>query len=254
MQMNTFGFQEIPEKSNKCAIVIPTYKKTYTESEELCIRQTFAILGEWDIFFATDAENAEQTLKLKNGKPRYSIFSKKNFESVKSYSNWLLSDEPYQRFGLYKKMLICQSDALIIEDQIEHWVSKDFDYIGAPWHGLISIRPNYRSTIGFNDEEYKLFVGNGGLSMRDNMGICSALKRNAGFISEFTENEDGAFSFLGIIDPLFKLAPYHEACLFSLELRAAEIIAKTQKMPMGFHGLERNNINLWDLAKKTLRN
>jgi hypothetical protein len=250
--MNTFGFQEIPEKSNKCAVVIPTYKKSYTESEEFCIRQTFRMLGNWDIFFATDAENVDQTIKTENVKPRYSIFSKKTFESVKSYSNWLLTVEPYKRFGLYKKILICQSDALIIEDQLEHWVNKDFDYIGAPWHGLISIRPNYRSTIAFNDNEYKLFVGNGGLSMRDNKGICSVLERNAEFISEFAENEDGAFSFLGIIDPLFKLAPYHEACLFSLELRAAEIMEKTKKLPMGFHGLEKNNMNLWRLTKNSL--
>ena len=88
--------------------------------------------------------------------------------------------------------------------------------------------------------------------MRDNKGICSVLERNADFVSEFTENEDGAFSFLGIIDPVFKLAPYHEACLFSLELRSAEIIAKTKKIPMGFHGLEKINTNLWNFVKTSI--
>lgn len=250
--MSAFKYQERPEKSDLCAIVIPTHKKDYTESERFCLHRAVNILAKWDIFFVTDYDNTNQPIKLEDQQLRSSVFPKKIFESVRTYSNWLLTDQLYQRFGLYKKILICQTDVLIIEDQVERWANKDYDYIGAPWHGLISIKPNYRSTVEFNNTEYKLFVGNGGFSMRDGNRICAALRRNAEFISEFTENEDGAFSFLGIIDPIFQLAPYHEACLFSLELRAAETMAKTEKMPMGFHGLEKYDPNLWALVLKLI--
>jgi hypothetical protein len=196
----------------------------------------------------------EQPVDFKGDSARYFLSDKKNFESIKNYSNWLMTHELYKAFYMYKKILICQADVLIIEDQIKYWVDKDYDYIGAPWHGLLKIKPNYNSTLNYNGNEYALFVGNGGFSMRDTSGICNALERNSNFFNEFLENKDGAFSFVGLIDPLFKLAPYHDACLFSLELLAFETIKKTKKMPMGFHALEKHDGKFWRNLMISLQN
>jgi len=246
--MNSDDSQELPEKSDKCAVIIPTHKRIYSESEALCIRRALSILCNWDIFYVTNPINSAQPLHDDAKSVRSSLFTDEFFQSVQNYSDWLLTDSLYKRFGLFNKILIVQSDAWIVEDQINYWVDKDYDYIGAPWHGMVSVKPNFRSTPRMKGYEFKMFVGNGGLSMRDTHGIRKALLRNSALLTEFNGNEDGVFSFMGLVDPLFKIAPYHDACLFSLELLAAETILKTGKIPMGFHALEKNDAALWRLA------
>ena len=243
---------ETPIKSNKCAVVIPTYKNNYTESEHTCLTSALNSLNNWDIYFATHSEKSLQPFSNENGLYKTSLFEKKIFNSVESYSNWLLTEDLYKRFGLYKKILICQSDVFINADEVEYWVSKDYDYIGAPWHGLVSITPQYASTPNINGISFNLFVGNGGFSMRDTRGSIEALKRNDSLLKEFNGNEDGLFGFLGLIDPQFKLAPYHDACLFSLELLAKETIGKTKKIPMGFHALEKHDPLMWSLITQKI--
>jgi hypothetical protein len=236
---------ESPLKSDKCAVVIPLYKSIYSENETICVNSALTKFGHWDIFFATHVENTNQPFLIDGKSVRYSFFKKERFKSINSYSEWLLTFELYSKFINYKKILICQTDAYIVSDEINYWVDKDYDYIGAPWHGLVSITPNYQATPNFNGKEFKLFVGNGGFCMRDTSGCVNTLLRNSDIVNEFHGNEDGLFAFLGIVDPLFKMAPYHDACLFALELLAADTINKTKKMPMGFHALEKNDFSFW---------
>ena len=236
---------EFPQKSDKCAVIIPVYKSYYSETELICIGSALNRLCKWDIFFATHEGNISQPFCIDGKSSRYSLFSEEKFSSINAYSDWLLTSDLYFRFRLYKKILICQTDAYVTKDEIAYWVAKDYDYIGAPWHGIISINPNYKSTPSFNADNFKLFVGNGGFSMRDTVGSIGVLERNRDLVSEFRGNEDGLFSFFGIVDPTFKLAPYHDACCFALELRAKETIEKTGKLPMGFHALEKHDPVLW---------
>ena len=83
------------------------------------------------------------------------VFKKKYFKDIKSYSKLLLSKSFYERFLNFKYILICQTDVLILKDELKKWVNEDFDYIGAPWISK-DINNNY-SILG---------VGNGGLSLR----------------------------------------------------------------------------------------
>jgi hypothetical protein len=243
--MNNSAYTELPKKSKDCAILIPLYKSEYSDSEMLCIKSAMEKLSKWDIFFVTHPYNVNQPFEIDQTLIRYSLFGERHFHSVNSYSSWLLTSELYLRFQAYKKILICQTDAYVIVDDISYWVVKDYDYIGAPWHGLISITPNYNATPHLNGTQFKLFVGNGGFSMRDPAGVANALIRNCELSQEFRGNEDGFFAFLGLLDPLFKVAPYHDACIFALELQARETLRQTKRMPMGFHALEKNDIALW---------
>ena len=75
----------------------------------------------------------------------------------------LWSKSFYERFVEYDYLLICQLDAWIFKDELEHWVSKNYDYIGAPVFEGFEKNENY---------QYSLFL-NGGLSLRN---IASSLK------------------------------------------------------------------------------
>lgn len=55
-----------------------------------------------------------------------------HFVSVDSYNEMMLSPDFYRRFQVYDFMLIYQLDAFVFRDELDEWVAKDYDYIGAP--------------------------------------------------------------------------------------------------------------------------
>ena len=52
---------EFPEKSDKCAVIIPVYKSYYSETELICIDSALNRLCKWDIFFATHEGEYQST-------------------------------------------------------------------------------------------------------------------------------------------------------------------------------------------------
>ena len=83
------------------------------------------------------------------------VFSEKYFKNNKSYNRLLLSKSFYERFLNFKYILICQTDVLILKEELNRWIKEDFDYIGAPW--ISKDNNNNCSLLG---------VGNGGFSLR----------------------------------------------------------------------------------------
>lgn len=108
-----------------------------------------------------------------------------NFKSTKSYNDLLLSTKIYKIFYKYKYLVICQSDAVIIKN-LNYLKSKiiKYDYVGAPW-----LKPYHFNYFELKELKYlrnivsffkinKLFVGNGGLSIRRTKKFYEFFKKN----------------------------------------------------------------------------
>lgn len=85
-------------------------------------------------------------------------FDDKNFTDVNAYNKLMLKREFYNRFKIYRHILIYQLDAWVFKDELLKWCSYNYAYIGAPW---------------FSDDKpltglpHFMGIGNGGFSLRD---------------------------------------------------------------------------------------
>lgn len=144
-----------------CVVVIPIYKDVPARGECASIRQTFRVLGRHDIVFVTHKgcklDEYSRIVRDEGGTMRTEFFDKGYFDSTAHYSDLCLSEDFYLRFTGYEYMLICQPDAWVFRDELDHWCSKGYDYIGAPIYFPYSKKKFTRIFYG---------VGNGGFSLR----------------------------------------------------------------------------------------
>ena len=148
-------------ETSKCCIVIPIYKNDLTEYEIISLKQCCKILVNYPVLFIThrdlDCSVYENICKNTGIVYKYEIFNKKYFKDISWYNVLLLSKYFYQRFIDFDYILIYQLDAFVFKNELDYWLKKGYDYIGAPWMGLNKIKPQF---IG------PPTVGNGGFSLR----------------------------------------------------------------------------------------
>ncbi len=230
--------QVIPKKNNECAVIIPAYKAQFSELELFILKNNSKFLHEWDIFFVSPFG----VTPLFNSYPTIH-FDEKHFRSTDTYSDWLKTESLYNCLSKYKYTLILQTDAILCNGNLSKWINLDTDYIGAPWHNLIYFHNTIISDLPKG--EIRLNVGNGGLSLRNNLKFIELLKKHRDLIDILPYNEDAVFSLIGLIDPNFKICDYKNACNFALELNAREILNNTHELPFGFHALFKYDLDLW---------
>lgn len=140
-------------------VVIPVYKKELTQLELLSLSRCAAVLGGHPIVLtgprSLDYGSCQAVLKT----ARVAPFDDRYFASLGAYSELLVSPPFYEAFAAHDYMLIYQPDAFVFEDQLQHWCSRGYDYIGAPWLG---------EDGGWSG------VGNGGFSLR-RIAACLAV-------------------------------------------------------------------------------
>lgn len=142
-------------------IVIPVYRSDPKKEEIASLKQCFSILGHYDIVLLTyqglicdayDRVAKEFKIELK-----HVFFDESFFGSVEGYNRLCLDRMFYNRFIDYEYMLIYQLDAWVFRDELSHWCSKGYDFIGAPWFKKVKDQFSY---------DFSEFIGNGGLSLR----------------------------------------------------------------------------------------
>ncbi len=142
-------------------IVIPIYKETLSKFEEISLQQCFKVLQDYTICFVIP-KGLNLTLHLhlfkefRNKKFIIKEFDKLYFKSTKTYNKLLISLSFYKKFVQFEYMLIYQMDCFVFRNDLEDWIKKGYDYIGAPWFE------------GYENSTNKNFVGvgNGGFSLR----------------------------------------------------------------------------------------
>jgi len=142
-------------------IVIPIYKETLSKFEEISLQQCYKVLHDCTICFVIP-KGLNLTLhlnlfkKFSNKKFIIKEFDKSYFKSTRTYNKLLISLSFYKKFVQFEYMLIYQTDCFVFRNDLEDWIKKGHDYIGAPWFD------GYENSINKNF----VGVGNGGFSLR----------------------------------------------------------------------------------------
>ena len=266
------------KKKNNAAVIIISHKPELLDYEEKSIIQCSKVLRNRDIFF-TLPKNIDRT------------YYHKTFPSIKHFlvnPKWLSSYEYsnhfkvlpyiYNTFSQYEFILFHEPDAYVFEDELDFWIEKSYDYIGAPW---------FKGYEDVHEDSNIIGVGNSGFSLRK---VSSHLKvtRSFSYIKKkreiYNENLEkfqslggklyGLYStfkqltysnnthylfnnYMGQEDLFwakyvprnfswFKVAPVEDAIRFSFEIFPERLFEMNEKkLPFGCHAWQKYNPEFW---------
>ncbi len=116
-----------------CKIIIPIYKNRLNSNELHSLRRCYDYLSEYPMVFVKP-ESLDVSCLL-NDFPNIGVenFQDDYFKSTWDYNRLMLSEAFYCRFLDSKFILIHQLDAYVFRKNLDEWIQKDYDYIGAPW-------------------------------------------------------------------------------------------------------------------------
>jgi len=246
---------------NSVVVVIPIYKQNITVDEKLAIVACYQVLGKYPIVFVCgknlQTETYKKIVQEENGNFNKITFADNNFGNFKSYNRFCMNSKFYKTFSEYKYMMLYQLDAFVFRDELEFWIEKNYDYIGAPWY-------NDRKGAKIPEDKLTLFgVGNGGFSLRK-IGTLYRLFRNpvlyflchiklkikikeyihALGLMLFGKNEDIVIHRFGKAGML-EIPSEQEALNFAFDTHPAlSFRLNGEKLPFGCHAWEKNK-NFW---------
>jgi hypothetical protein len=116
-----------------CAIVIPVYLPQLNPYEEISLRQCGRLFKDYSIVITGPTQLNPCYYKNILKGAEWAPFPARHFISLDAYSRFLLEPEFYYRFTDYDYILIYQPDAFMFRDELAHWCSMEYDYIGAPF-------------------------------------------------------------------------------------------------------------------------
>ena len=253
------------------AVVLPVYKKPHNLShyEKEIINRVSKVLIEHKLHLAVPYSLAP----LYESFTDFTVVSFDDyfFQDKNTYSSLLTSIPFYERFLEFKFLQIIQLDCWIFSDQLEHFASLGFDYIGAPWmEGGFQGKPKQKM--------WK--VGNGGFSLRKTESFLQVLNeikngpkgkkvvftnrfkglfkfiKNSGFrnnLRHYLKKAPGEDIFWSIYVPEvfniedFKIADNQTAASYSFEVNPDFLFREVTQgqLPMGCHNWMNNNPFFW---------
>jgi len=175
-------------------------------------------------------------------------FNDSFFQSVGSYSRLLLNEFFYDSFKNYEFVLISQTDAILLRDELDYWCDSGYDYIGAPWPNSLKITVN---TDKYKDLDRRVScpVGNGGLSLRRVAKCIQLIKEFPEASTKFAGNrinEDLFFSIFGTLSDNFSVPDRITASRFSMEISPDYFsFLNSGKAPMGGHAWWKYDVHFW---------
>ena len=237
--------------SASCAIVIPIYRAELEPLEKFSLDYSMKQLQAGRDLFFVAPEHLDVSYYATHY-PRVPVlrFDNAYFASVKGYNRLLLNPAFYEHFAArHEFMLILQTDAILLRDELDHWCSQPWDYVGAPWPDGLEVLLNLDCFGGELGKKVKVHVGNGGLSLRRNSACIGLLKEFPQAIDMFLRSgssEDIFFSLIGAQSVDFKIPNERVASLFALELQPERYLAiNGGRAPMGGHAWWRYNQPFW---------
>lgn len=235
---------------NSVAIVVPIYQAQLSELEHFSLKHSLSqIKPGRSIFFAgPDGLDFSQYAAAFPGIPLVT-FDRPYFESIQGYSRLLLNTMFYERFAEHEFMLILQTDALLLKDELDTWCAGPYDYVGAPWPDGIEIFVNIGKFEGTHGKKVRTHVGNGGLSLRRIRKCIALLEEFPEAVDLFDKtgsSEDIFFGVMGVLSRDFIMPNEIAASTFSLELKPDYYFhVNNHQIPMGGHAWWKYNPGFW---------
>jgi len=246
-------------------VVIPLYKTTLDQTESLSLKRSIRILKRHPFTIVCPYGLDLTEIKKYFDGVHYQIkrFSPDFFKSIDGYNQLMLSEIFYNAFIEVDYILICQTDVLVIRDELDFWCSTNFDYIGAPWIGsprnfwnvyLGRINNFLKRIIGKKEKRYDhLFkVGNGGFSLRKVKKHQEIVSKYKHLIDYYIQNrpkedyhiEDVFFSMKAPqLDPSFAIPEWKTALKFCMD-RKPKLALQFNKgrLPFAIHGFNKPKV------------
>ena len=255
------------------AVAIPVYKTTLSAAERLSIERTVAVLGRHALFLVGPRHLSGWMQGLcaqHGGRLGYKVFDDAYFAGIRGYNALMLSRPFYAAFAGHSHLLIAQTDALVLSDDLLAWCDTGFSYIGAPWFvgGSEPVQPLRLAG-----------VGNGGFSLRrlDHFAqvlatwrrVPNTVKANSGspaplarLVRQFkhgwwlawnrppllpTSNEDVFWGVLvPAVCPFFRVPTPEQALGFAFEVAPRhQYELNGRRLPFGCHAWERCDRGFW---------
>ncbi len=233
---------------DRTAIVIPLYRPQMPRDEVYALMRSLPLLAGRPVYFI-----APRSLDLRWYQERWPQvgvrrFDDEFFASVKGYNLLMLSPDFYRSFDRHEFMLVLQTDAILLSDELEHWAGQPYDYVGAPWPQGIELNVELDRFVGGHIQRVRAKVGNGGFSLR-RIRKCVALLEEfpqaAELFRHTGSSEDLFFAVLGTLSVDFVLPGEMAAALFALELAPERYHAIQGRLPMGVHAWRKHNPAFW---------
>ncbi|RZI81728.1 MAG: hypothetical protein EOP38_18285 [Rubrivivax sp.] len=231
-------------------VLIPVYQPELSPADRFSLQHSVACLkpGRTVCFIGPEGLDMSAYAADFPGIPLIA-FDKVCFESIKGYNRLLMSPVFYERFAAFEFMLILQTDAILLRDELDDWIAKPYDYVGAPWPDGVEIVVNLDRFTGEHAKKVKVHVGNGGLSLRRNqacIALLSEFPQALDFFIRTGSSEDLFFSIMGSLSSSFVIPNEIVASTFSLELKPEHYHhINQQKPPMGGHAWLKYNQPFW---------
>jgi hypothetical protein len=263
----------------KAAIVIHVYKEQLSPYERISLMQLRRVLGNYPVIITAPPDFSAKQYQIVLGDQLREIIHLPGhyFKGLAGYNRLMQSKAYYKNFTDFEYILLYHTDAFVFRDELNEWISRDFDYIGAPIY-------HYDGTM--NPAQYRC-VGNGGFSLRkvetfirladsgeriykwrdvladflmyNWRGRISRMPYYFGLLSGrhaklnsnrsgVRENEDIIWGYYvpKYISP-FKIASFEDAYRFSMEFNCDKLMEKNNgELPFGCHGWYRSLfIDFW---------
>lgn len=230
-------------------IIVPIYKPTLDDLEKYSLDFSLAALpGRLVVFIGPSDLNLDY-YAAQYPSIQFIGFDNACFASIQGYNRLLLNPAFYQQFSAYEHMLILQTDAIVLRDELDHWCQLPFDYVGAPWPNGVELFVNLGPFAHDNGRRVRAMVGNGGLSLR-RISRCISLLQEfpdaTDYFNRSGSSEDLFFSLMGSLSRNFILPNEISASMFSLELQPSLYYAINGNcLPMGGHAWWKYDVSFW---------
>ncbi|MEN9917565.1 MAG: hypothetical protein RL662_1 [Bacteroidota bacterium] len=259
----------------KAAITIPVYKTEMSKYELISYSQALKIFKNYDIvLFCPASLDVSQYKEIAHNTGKNVLietFDSSYFKDIQGYNKLMLSTSFYERFLSYTYILVYQLDCFVFRNELEDWMQRGYDYIGAPWitndrrtwwtlkrsirYTLKSLYRRY--TNQYNNATFGFYkVGNGGFSLRRIDRFLEIIKRfgKNGRIDKYRNmGEDYAYAedvFWGLETNryccLIKTPSYKEALNFSFDINPSICYDLNNNLiPFGCHAWSRYTLKFW---------
>jgi len=235
--------------SPRVVVLVPLHRDTLDANACFAIDRSIALLATREVRFICPERLGTAFYASRYPGIAFDRFAEPCFASIQEYNRMLLDPAFYARYEAFEFMLILQTDAIVLRDELDFWCQQAFDYVGAPWPKAYELFVNTGRFEGDFGKHVRVHVGNGGLSLRRNRA-CMALLDEFGVERELFlrtgSSEDLFFSVMGSLSNHFVVPNEITASRFSMEGRPSYYLrVNGGQMPMGAHAWEKNELEFW---------
>jgi hypothetical protein len=230
-------------------VVVPVYQPFLSPIEAFSLGHSLGVLQRRRRVVLTGPEGLDLAYYQDRFAPfDWLPFEAGSFASIQGYSRLLTSAAFHEALAEHRFMLLLQTDALLLRDELDTWCSRPYDYIGAPWPAGVEILVQVDRFDGNRAQRVKSMVGNGGFSLRRIRACRDLLDEFPQALQVFQRSgssEDLFFAILGSLSTRFVLPNEMTASRFSLELQPRRYHAIHGAAPMGGHAWWKYDPGYW---------